>query len=264
MILEAQNFKHENVFIFDNTAVDVNVKDLQDKIETALQDVLNIRVMNPKISLSSKNIFKDQNENEECGNEIAFCITIRMKKKGGNVRHRESLAKAKLSPENGNIVQNGESNLNNHNNEKDEDKSISSELKFHSTNIFKNKRELLDYMNKSKTKGIDDESPASFTVRSDDDDGNSTLSDISITETKPTENNESDETAQLSPSAAWFKDRWNKCKSQDLFGSVGNINSTDNCSDNEKEEEEKITLMKYWQKIIIFPPKHQQLHRIHH
>ena len=264
MILEAKHFNHEHAFIIDNPAVNDNVKDLKDKIETALQDVENIKVMNPKISWISKNIFNKQNENEESGNDIVLCLAIKMKKKNGNVRNRESYVDGKVQPEHVNIVHNGESKLSNQNNGKDENQSISPELKFHSTNIFTKKREMMDIMNKSKTKDIDDDSPASYTVRSDDDDDNSTLSDISITDTKQTENNESEETAQLSPSASWFKDRWNKCKSQDLFGSVGNINSTDNCSDNEKEEEEKITLMKYWQKIIIFPPKHQQLHRIHH
>ena len=42
--------------------------------------------------------------------------------------------------------------------------------------------------------------------------------------------------AQLSQSATWFKNRLKKRKSQD-FGSGGNLRSTGNCNDNEKEKE---------------------------
>ena len=82
MILEEQNFKDENTILIGKPAINENMKDLQDKIETALNDSENLKVINPKISWSSKNMLQDENENKQGGDEIVFslCYTNKLPK----------------------------------------------------------------------------------------------------------------------------------------------------------------------------------------
>ena len=170
MILEPQHLDHEKTFIVDDSVHDENLKHIKDKIENALQSVETIKDLNPKVSWNPKNIFKGQSlENDN--NEIILCVAIKMKKNDKKLMNEP--------------IENGHNDDHiNYRNGKEENQSISPELKFHSTNIFTKKREMLDYQTKSKAKDIDDDSPASYTVQSndDDDDDNSMLSDTSLTE----------------------------------------------------------------------------------
>ena len=189
MKFESENFNHEEEpFTEDNTYHDESLKNIKDKIEIALKNVDTIKDLKPTISWSSKDIFKEQNKmTVENNDEIVLCVAIKMKKNDENITYG--------------VLENGFNTNNNgnfhHDNEADENKSLSPELKFHSTNIFTKKREMLDIQNKSKTMDIDDDSPASYTLRSNDDDyedDNSILSDTSLTDTKHQDENYISET----------------------------------------------------------------------
>merc|ERR1712106_983612 len=109
MILESHHLNHENTFLIDSPADEEKVKHLKDKIENALQDVENIKIMNPQISWSAKNIFKEQNELEENNDEIVLCVAIKIKR---NNRKTENYEMEKVQDDNGHPYEN---NVNNNN-----------------------------------------------------------------------------------------------------------------------------------------------------